>query len=791
MISWICDLHAPSGYGRASRADLRSIIKSGIIPSVVLHQHDKTQMPLGADPFWSQYERKVKQLPTDSPDIIVWQETPEFYRPDPTAACVARVEWETSKIIDHNIHGRQDFNWVAQLNRMTEIWPACVLPGEPILTERGLVPIEEVQVGDMVMTHLGRFRKVIGTKMNSFNGPIVRIKRRGAADLLLTAHHSVLAVNIPQRSLANTESEPDWIPCCMLSNDNGVFAPPVIAGDVADIDCASILCRYGYTIDDNKVVIKAYDQSIKTKNQYMTTPANKVSIIHRVKPTGIPSILQLDQNIMFLIGLFLADGHADGDSVRFCLDSSNTTLIKKTKEAIESTRFGSIICREKPGAFEIGFCNRAVSILFRELFYTKNKEKRIPPNLLRLRPDLARALLEGHYLGDGYSRTGGWGVLTTSTVLSGNLFVLYLSIGVFPTLRINPPSFGGFIGDRQIIGRKPSCTLLACGPTARQVLDFPSKVQGFGEQGNDQYRATQYGFLSRIRKVTHEHYKGPVYDLEVEEDHTFVCTSTVVHNSQFVADVLKNCGVKTPCVTIPHPVDLEMYTPGEKVIAWNSLNRDRFTALAVFQMTERKNPDALITGWARSSLGKRADCMLLLKTYGASFEDSRMVISAIAKKRASLNIPDLAKNVFPLTDLVEESRMSELYHTADVHICVSRGEGFGLPVQESAACGIPCIYTDATALPEFAVGYPVRWHLDPVNGMPHIPWYAADQDWWSIDVNHFVECLEQAYEDWKNGRLKELGQEARKKVETLHSDEHVGSLFRVRIKALEGTALIR
>lgn len=385
MISWICDLHAPSGYGRASRADLRSIIKSGIVPSVMLHQHDKTQMPLDADPFWSQYERKIKQLPADSPDIIVWQETPEFYRPDPTAACVARVEWETSKIIDHNIHGRQDFNWVAQLNRMTEIWPA----------------------------------------------------------------------------------------------------------------------------------------------------------------------------------------------------------------------------------------------------------------------------------------------------------------------------------------------------------------------------------------------------------------------SDFVGNVLKNCGVKTLCVTIPHPVDLEMYTPGEKVIAWNSLNRDRFTALAVFQMTERKNPDALITGWARSSLGKRADCMLLLKTYGASFEDSRMVISAIAKKRASLNIPDLAKNVFPLTDLVEESRMSELYRTADVHICVSRGEGFGLPVQESAACGVPCIYTDATALPEFAVGYPVKWHLEPVSGMPHIPWYAADQDWWSIDVNHFVECLEQAYEDWKNGRLKELGQEARKKIETLHSDERVGSLFKARIKALEGTALIR
>jgi len=102
----------------------------------------------------------------------------------------------------------------------------------------------------------------------------------------------------------------------------------------------------------------------------------------------------------------------------------------------------------------------------------------------------------------------------------------------------------------------------------------------------------------------------------------------------------------------------------------------------------------------------------------------------------------------------------------------------------SMACGVPIIYSDNTAQREFAVGYPVKCNRQPVYGMPHIPWYSADQDWWVPDVLDLAEKLEQAYEDWKSGRLTSLGQAARKKAEELHSDERVGNLLKDRITAL-------
>src|SRR5207245_7261544 len=40
---------------------------------------------------------------------------------------------------------------------------ACFAPGTPISTSRGPVPLEEIVAGDLVLTHAGRYRRVLAT----------------------------------------------------------------------------------------------------------------------------------------------------------------------------------------------------------------------------------------------------------------------------------------------------------------------------------------------------------------------------------------------------------------------------------------------------------------------------------------------------------------------------------------------------------------------------------------------------------------------------------------------------
>lgn len=82
--------------------------------------------------------------------------------------------------------------------------------------------------------------------------------------------------------------------------------------------------------------------------------------------------------------------------------------------------------------------------------------------------------------------------------------------------------------------------------------------------------------------------------------------------------------------------------------------------------------------------------------------------------------------------------LAATYTAADVLLCTSMGEGFGIPVVESQACGVPVIVSDFSAQIELCGA---GWR---VPGEPS--WDARQQAWWfSPDIASTVDALEAAY----------------------------------------------
>ncbi len=81
-------------------------------------------------------------------------------------------------------------NWKPVLG---PVHPWCLPEGQQVRTREGSVPIERVSVGDHVMTHLGRFRRVGGTSSRRYKGPIVVLCLSGLLRdrLELTPEHEV------------------------------------------------------------------------------------------------------------------------------------------------------------------------------------------------------------------------------------------------------------------------------------------------------------------------------------------------------------------------------------------------------------------------------------------------------------------------------------------------------------------------------------------------------------------------------------------------------------------------
>lgn len=76
--------------------------------------------------------------------------------------------------------------------RTPPVHHACLVPGTAVLTSDGLKTIESLQVGDMVVTSLGRLRPIADTMVNDADA-LVTIRLDGGLELSATSEHPVLS----------------------------------------------------------------------------------------------------------------------------------------------------------------------------------------------------------------------------------------------------------------------------------------------------------------------------------------------------------------------------------------------------------------------------------------------------------------------------------------------------------------------------------------------------------------------------------------------------------------------
>ena len=82
-----------------------------------------------------------------------------------------------------------------------------------------------------------------------------------------------------------------------------------------------------------------------------------------------------------------------------------------------------------------------------------------------------------------------------------------------------------------------------------------------------------------------------------------------------------------------------------------------------------------------------------------------------------------------------------IYNSADVLLSASMSEGFGIPIIEAQACGVPVVVTDFSAMPEL-----VRWGV----GVPPADRIWTPMDSWQAwpDVRGITDALEALYAEW-------------------------------------------
>ena len=215
--------------------------------------------------------------------------------------------------------------------------------------------------------------------------------------------------------------------------------------------------------------------------------------------------------------------------------------------------------------------------------------------------------------------------------------------------------------------------------------------------------------------------------------------------SNFGKGVLENEGAEP--LYVPHGVNTEIYSPGDPMPYRDTvpgITEDTFVVGMVAM-----NRDPVRKGFQEQ--------LLAFSVFHQHHPDSFLVIHS-SPSSPTLNLNAMAVKLgitgaiaFPDSypyelNLIGEEQMATWYRGLDVLSLCSYGEGFGLPLIEAQACGIPVITTEFSAMAELCGA---GWSVTGTSW-----WSDGHQSWWlRPDVEDIVNAYEMAWRARESGNL--------------------------------------
>jgi hypothetical protein len=349
--------------------------------------------------------------------------------------------------------------------------------------------IEDVRLLDRVVTAEGGTGRVLQTMVRIETDSVIRLRLWGHSHLRMTAEHPVL-------------TKRGYVPVRELSKDDFVALLRYAGTEAHDsVAPAAFVAQPVNTLRRNTLV-RFGDPHGRTS----TTTAVAVNI----RP--LPSAIPLSGAFGRIIGLFLAEGSCDSSKVRwdFAADEDDTLVAELVHLLTEELGVEPHSRRRGNGSIQVTVYGTHWSRLFKGLCGTGAGLKMLHPHLWGGSREFLRAVLDGWLDGDGWRRIKAQGRagVTISQKLALAMFDIAQSEGLRPVIQYQVPSINKWVQSRQ----------------PRWTIAMDAKGDEWRNQQDDTH------IWRRVRLVEREDFVGPVYNLSVEGDESYVAEGIGVHN---------------------------------------------------------------------------------------------------------------------------------------------------------------------------------------------------------------------------------------------------------------------
>jgi ribonucleoside-diphosphate reductase alpha chain len=421
---------------------------------------------------------------------------------------------------------------------------SCFVAGTPVFTaNRGPVPIEQVCVGDTVVTHTGSIKPVLQTHKNMLGErTLFDVKIYKTPKLQVTGNHRFWSITkeqlqwgeSPQWNDMNHLRVGDWIaiPNSNTPTEHQVLDMYDILKDVQGAEHWT----YSYEFDGKKM----------RRNTHFTS---------EYRPNGITKngewferYITVDEHFAWFIGSWYGDGcilyqrssiaskrTPTHRGIAFAQNPNNTTFVE------EITRIGekylgvhaSIHTAKKQNCLSISFNNSAVGTAFNILFGRWSNQKFLWPAMYSWSRSMITAFIGGLVSTDGCcTLNGGVTVQLTNQPLIQSIFHLTRSVGLDTSMTIMTKPYMGrdtHTGRMQI-------------PWIPEVMKWVRKYYADdrlvkSERANTTLEIDGRLFLRvNAKSKIMENLPEFVYTLGVQDDHSYSVQGVIAENCFLIAN---------------------------------------------------------------------------------------------------------------------------------------------------------------------------------------------------------------------------------------------------------------
>jgi pyruvate formate lyase activating enzyme len=239
---------------------------------------------------------------------------------------------------------------------------------------------------------------------------------------------------------------------------------------------------------------------------------------------GIPASIPVDPDFAALLGYYCAEGGVVWSARRANRPVLHFSFSPRERELVERVRFllkkclhleGHVVEQETTLRVTVG--KSSAALLFKALAGGRSSEKRVPAVIATASTDVVAAFLDAYVAGDGHRyENGKVGSTSVSRALAHGIAWLALRTGRVPSVCASEMGPIGIVQGRRV-KRAP----------------FQYTVVWYSQPGiRRRMVETPEHYLVPLKSVRTFPYDGEVYNMEVDEEHSYLAGLFVVSNCQ-------------------------------------------------------------------------------------------------------------------------------------------------------------------------------------------------------------------------------------------------------------------